>query len=177
MKRHFTNEDVWMAILGVAKSWTQLSDWTEQNEHMQRCSASLVISDMKIKTTVQYHCAHKLAKIKKTDNNKCWWGYERVNFPTWLFGKEAGQILKKWNIFLSFDPTIQLLCICAPGWWSLEICWSSTPLMVQVCYNHTLPCWVSEQYVFLCAHVIVIVFLAGFCRWVVRVNSCQCSYL
>ena len=41
------------------------------NEHMQRCSASLVISDMKIKTTVQYHGAHELAKIKKTDNNKC----------------------------------------------------------------------------------------------------------
>ena len=43
--------------------------------HMKRCSASLAIRDMQIKTTVQYNFTPvRMAIINKSANNKCWKG-------------------------------------------------------------------------------------------------------
>ena len=43
--------------------------------HMKRCSASLVISDMQIKTTMTYHfMSVRMAIINKSINNKFWQG-------------------------------------------------------------------------------------------------------
>ena len=43
------------------------------NEHMKRCSISLVIRKMPIKTQTRYHFKPtRMAVIKKTNNNKCW---------------------------------------------------------------------------------------------------------
>ena len=42
------------------------------NKHMKRCSALLMIREMKIKTTVRYHLTLvRMAIIKKSTNNKC----------------------------------------------------------------------------------------------------------
>ena len=42
---------------------------------MKRCSTSLMISEMQIKTMVRYHVTPvKIAIIKKSTNNKCWRG-------------------------------------------------------------------------------------------------------
>jgi hypothetical protein len=96
-------------------------EYGKSEKHLKKCSASLIIREMQIKTTLRFYITPvRMAKIKNSGDSRywrgcgergtllhCWWECKLLQ-PLW---KSVCRFLRKLDIVLPEDPAIPLLSI------------------------------------------------------------------
>jgi hypothetical protein len=132
-----TNEPIKKWATKLSRTCSNEVHMTKQ--HMKKCSPSLAMKEMQIKTTLRFHFTPVRIAIKSTINNKCWrgcrekgtlihcWWECKLVQPLWA---TIWRLLKQQNIDLPYDPAIPLLGIypkkCNSGYYK-GIC---TPMFI-----------------------------------------------
>ena len=136
---------------------------------MRRCSTSLIIRKMQIKTAMRDHLSWvTMAIIKMSTNNKCWrwWGGKGMFFHCWwqcklvhYYGEQCGDFLKKLGIVppLGIHPK-EIRTerdICTPMFtaalftiartWKKPRCPSADKWIRKLWYIYTIECYLAIE--------------------------------